>query len=134
VVGALVVAGCDGSELLEATEEAFDPVALLVGIAVVGDSNPAATSGGDDDSDASLAQRLGEVVGIVSAVGDQTAEAAAVQEAMGGGDVGGLSGRERDVDDAAERIDECVDLGAQSASRTAESLPIRGPPFAPAAC
>jgi hypothetical protein len=81
-----------------------------------------------------LAQRLREMVGVVGAVGDQATEAATIQKAMGSGDVGGLAGRKGDVDDAAERIDEGMDFGAQSASGTAESLPIRGPPFAPAAC
>ena len=92
MIGALVVAGCDRSELLETAEEALDAVALLVDLAVVWHGDPSAAGGRDDDSDAGFAQRLREVVGIVGAVGDQAGEAAAVQETMRRGDVGGLAG------------------------------------------
>jgi hypothetical protein len=79
VVGALVVAGGDGAELLETAEEALDAVALLVDVAVVRHGDPAASGGRNDDVDAGLAQGLGEMVGVVGAVGDQAVELAAVQ-------------------------------------------------------
>lgn len=79
MVSALVVSGGDGAELLEAAEEALDAVALLIDIAVVWHGDPAASGGGNDDLDAGLAQGLGEMVGVVGAVGDQAVELAAVQ-------------------------------------------------------
>lgn len=77
MVGALVVAGGDGAELLEPAEEALDTVALLVAIAVVRDGDAAAAGRRDDDGDAGLAQGPGEMVGVVGAIGDQAVEAAA---------------------------------------------------------
>lgn len=96
--------------------------------------DPAAPGRRDDDGNAGLAQGLGQMIGIVGAVSDQAGEAAVVEQPVGGGDIGSLTGREADVDDPSQCIDQGVDLGAQSTSGTAESLPIRGPPFAPAAC
>src|SRR3546814_7801968 len=70
----------------------------------------------DLDGHAGLAQGLREVVGVVSAIGDQAAEAVAVQEPVRHTDVGGLTGRQHNVDNPAERVDQ----GVRSEEHTSE--------------
>ena len=79
---------------------------------------------------------VGEVIGVVSLVGDGGIGIDTVDQVVGEGDVVTLTGRADQTNRKAERLGGGVDFGAQAASRPAQALGIC-PPFerrAPAAC
>lgn len=119
--------------MLELTEEALDAVAFLVEIGVVRALDLAVALGRDDDLGAVSSNPVGEMVGIVSLVGEGRAGLDTVDQLMGEGDVVALAGRGDQSDRKPERG---MDFGAQAAARPTQALGIR-PPFAlraPAAC
>jgi hypothetical protein len=91
---------------------------------------------GDDDLSAGLGDPVGEMVGVISLVGDGGFGLDAVDKIVGEGDVVALTGRADQANGKAERLGGGMDLGAQAAARSAQTLGIR-PPLtlrAPAAC
>ena len=122
--------------MLELAEEAFDAVAFLVEIGVVCALDLAVALGRDDDLGAVFSNPVGEMVGIVSLVGEGCLGLDTVDQVMGEGDVVALAGRADQTDGQSERLGSGMDLGAQAAARPTQALGIR-PPFAlraPAAC
>lgn len=122
--------------MLELTEEALDAVAFLVEIGVVRALDLAVALGRDDDLGAVSSNPVGEMVGIVSLVGEGRAGLDTVDQLMGEGDVVALAGRGDQSDRKPERLGGGMDFGAQAAARPTQALGIR-PPFAlraPAAC
>ena len=73
-------------------------------------------------------------LGVVAAIGDEVAPGReAGEESRSHGLVGGLAWREDDPDRQAAAVDDDVELGAQSSTRTTDGV-IRPPFFPPAAC
>jgi len=73
-------------------------------------------------------------VGVIAAAGDDRSRDWQPAEELGhGGHVRGLAGREQQPHGQPVLVDDRVDLGAQSATRTANGV-IRAPLFPPAAC
>ena len=130
----LVVARGDASEVFEFVEEALDEVALAVNLGL------------NDAADADIALR-GDVRGgagglyqgddrmrEVAPIGNDVArQGDAVDQCRKGGLVGRLARREQEPNRQAVGIDDRMDLGAQSSTRTTDGV-IRAPFFPPAAC
>ena len=114
------VAGCDGSELFESIEETLDEVAFGVEGEVACAVELAIGLGRDHRLDAAHGQGFDETVGVVTFVGDEGLRLDFGQERFGLGDVVGLTARQADRQRIAERIDDGVDLGRQSAARPPE--------------
>ena len=77
--------------------------------------------------------QLEQGVGVVASIGDDMAAFEASQQLRGGAQVMGLSGGQQQSDRQAILVDDGVDLGAQSSTRTANGV-IFAPFFPPAAC
>jgi hypothetical protein len=124
---------CDASELLEFAEEALDEVAAAVKIGRDAASQPDPALGGDMRLTTPRLHPFDQGQAVVAAVGDDGAGRQRVQKDRRHRLVGGLSGRDVQPDRQAVLIDDGVDLGAQSATRTANGV-ILAPLFPPAAC
>jgi hypothetical protein len=134
VAGSFVEACGDAAELLELVEEALDEVALAVEIGRDGALDLAVALGGDVGLSAAGCDQVQDGLGVVAAVGDQgSVWGEARQEVGDGGLVRGLAGGDREGDRQARAVDNGVDLGAQSSTRTADGV-IRAPFLPPAAC
>ena len=130
----LVIAGGDAPEVLEFVEEALDEVALAVELGIDRAANPYVALGWDMGPSAAGLDDLDDGTGGVSAVGDHVArQTEAIEQLRGGGLVGRLAGGEHEADREAACVDDDMDLGAQSSTRTADGV-IRAPLFPPAAC
>ena len=133
VSGELVVAGCDAPEVLEGAEGPFDPVALAIGVAVVGDRPLARGGGGDDGLGLLRFQGASQAVGVVSLVGDQPSRRrSGGQKARCGGDVGAVPGCEQQCYGAPASICQGMDFRGRTATRAPDGLNLR-PPFPPCA-
>lgn len=120
--------------MLELAEVALDDVALSVDCRVDGALDLAVALGRDVCASAARGDQIDDVAGVVAPVGDQgPGGLEAVDQGFDGGLVGGLTGREDDPQRQTILIDQGVDLGAQSSTRTADGV-IRAPFFPPAAC
>ena len=123
ISGGFVVAGGDGSKLLEFAEEILDQVALFVEFPIEFARRQAVWSRWDDGGFASRRQG-GEdaTIGIEGAVGDQQIGGHIRQQRIGPGQVVRLSRRQQEAQRIAERVDQGVDLGAQAAAAAAKRL------------
>ena len=74
------------------------------------------------------------LVGIETFVGDHDVGLDLRQQDVGAVEIAGLSGREREAGRIAQRIDRCIDLGAQSAFAAADRFVFAGFFLAPALC
>jgi hypothetical protein len=134
VSGELVVACGDPTQMLEFVEEAFDEVALTIALQVNGADDPNVALAGDMGGCSHCGEKIDDRAGAVAAVGNGFAGGPqAVDEARQGGLVGGLAGRQQQPHRQSRRIDDGVDLCAQSSTRTANGV-ILAPFFPPAAC
>ena len=134
VSGEFVVSGCDPPEVLEFVEEAFDEVALAVDMEIDRALDLDVALGGDVSVGAAGLDEFDDGAGIIAAVGDHVAgQTQSVDQDRKRGFVGGLARREYEPDRQAASVDDDVDLGAQSSTRTADGV-IRTPFFPPAAC
>jgi hypothetical protein len=128
-----VVAGCEASAVLEATEHALDGVAAFVeGLAEA--AFPDAIALGRDVGDRALfLDQVTDAVAVAGTVGvDDAAPGQCVQQMLGGAAVGGLSRRQQEGERSALAIGDGVDLGVAPAPADANRLEVR-PPFPPAA-
>lgn len=134
VPGQLVVARCDGAEVLQLVEEALDEVALTVDRGVDRSLLLAVALGRDVGRGAVGGDLFEDGASVVAAVGDRVAgRSEPGQQRRHGGLVGGLAWAEQDAQRQAVGIDDGVDLGRQSAARSSDGV-IRTPFFPPAAC
>jgi hypothetical protein len=130
----LVVSGCDSAEVLELVEEALDEVAQAVDGVIDGSLVGAVALGRDVRLRSVLGNQLDDCPGVVAAIGDGVAgRLEAIEQGRNGSLVGGLARCQHEPDRQAVGIDDDVDLGAQSSTRTADGV-IRAPFFPPAAC
>ncbi len=120
--------------MLELAEEAFDEVAASIDGMVDAALDLAVALGRDMGQRAAVFGSVEDVLGVIAAVRDDVAGAAeARDEREGGLLVGGLAGSQSEADRQAVPVDDDVDLGTQSSTRTADGV-IRAPFFPPAAC
>ena len=135
IAGGLVVASGDGAELLEFGEEVLDEVARLVDFTIIGARLAPVGFGGDHGGLAGSGERGAHPsVGIESLVGDQRVGLHARQEMVGADEIVCLSAGQEEADRIAERIDQGMDLGAQSAARAPDRLIFVEFFLAPALC
>ena len=135
VAGGLVVAGGDGAELLELGEEILDQVARLVEVSVVVRGELRLALGGITTVlPAAVSGSMTRFLGIERLVGDQRVGLHRGQQLIGTDEIVRLAAGQGEADRIAERIDQRVDLGAQSAARAADRLVLAGFFWAPALC
>jgi hypothetical protein len=131
----LVVAGCDGAELLELGEEILDEVAHLVEVSVEVAGKSAVRLGRDHRGLADCGQRREEAfIGIKRLVGDQHVGLHRGQEMVGSNEIMDLPAGQEEAQRVAERINKRVDLGAQTAARASYRLVLIDFFSAPALC
>lgn len=107
---------------------------MAVGLGVDAALDLAISLGGNMGPDAVTCGQINERFRVVASVCDQIAGSAeAFDERNSGLLVGSLSRCEGNANGQALAIDDDVDLGAQSSTRTADGV-IRAPLFPPAAC
>src|SRR5271166_4474123 len=130
----LIVAGGESAVLLELVEEALDEIALTVE-GEIGFARLAAIGfRGDDGRDATLLERLDQRVGVIALIGENGFGLDLVEQRHRLCDIGRLARRERQRHGVAERIDDGVDLGRQSATGSADGLIFAFFFLAPALC
>ena len=129
----LFVARCDGSELLDDVEEAFDEVALAIECEVAVALLLAVRSRRYHSLDLAHFKALYEAIGVVAFIGDERLRIDLLGERFGLRDVVDLTAGEAHGERIAERIDDGVDFRRQPAARAADGLVA---PFlcAPALC
>lgn len=134
VSGEFVESGGDASEVLELVEEALDEVALPVEIAIDRSLDLDVALGRDMGLPTSGADQVDQRSRVVPAICDEgSGRRQGLDQARCHGLVGGLAGREQQSDRQSLFVDNGVDLGAQSSTRTANGV-IRTPFLPPAAC
>jgi hypothetical protein len=122
ISGELVVACGDCSEVLERIKEALDEVALTVEREVAMSLDVAVGFRRDHRGDASFGQGVDERVGIEGLVAEDGGRIDVLDEGLGAGEIGVLTRREHDMDRIAQGINEHMNLGGQSAARSADGL------------
>jgi hypothetical protein len=135
VSGELVIAGSDGAVLLELAEEIFDEMAGLVEVCVVSAAACPIALGWDDRGLAGGNERIENPgIGIEGIVGDQGLGGEMRQESVRSFQIVRLPCGQQELDWVAERVDQGVDLGAQSAFAGADRLVLAAFLGAPALC
>jgi hypothetical protein len=125
ISGGFVIAGGDGSELLEPAEEILDPMAHLVALPVERGRIEAVWSRWNYRRFAGGGEWLEDaLVGIEGAIGDQEIGRHLRQEHVGADQIMRLAGGEEERERPAERIDEGMDFGAQPAAAAADGFVI----------
>ena len=120
--------------MLELVEVALDQVAVAVDRAVDDAPDPNVALAGDVSGGACGLDQLDDGPGEETSVGDDMGrQREAVDQGRKGRLVGGLAGGEQEADRQALAIDDRVDFGAQSSTRTTDGV-IRTPFLPPAAC
>ena len=123
IAGGFVVAGCNRPELLEFTEEILDQVALFVEFSIEFARRQAVWSGRDYGGFASRYQRVEDsAIGIEGAICDQQVGGHVRQQRISPGQVVRLSRRQQEAQRIAERVDQRMNLGAQTAAAAAKRL------------
>ena len=120
--------------MLELAEVAFDDVASAVDRRVDPSLHLAVPLGRDVGASAPGSDKVDDGLGVVATIGDQCfGRRQTVNQRLDRRLVGRLPCREGDPERQTVLIDQRVDLGAQSATRTADGV-IRAPFLPPAAC
>src|SRR4030081_3738407 len=123
ISGKFVVACGDPAQMLEFVEEALDQVALAIAFEVDGAYHPDVALAGDVGGGSARGEEFDDAAGAVAAVGDRVAGGPqSGDEAGQGGFVRGLAGRQQQTHRQTDGIDDGVDLGAQSSTRTANGV------------
>jgi hypothetical protein len=118
----LVVACGDGTKVLEFIEEALDEIALAVERKVTRRRRLAIGFGRDHRGDFSLGKPVAERIGIVCLIADESLRVDPFEQWLRASQIMDLTWREHHIDGIAERIDEDVNFGAQSAAGSADRL------------
>jgi len=123
ISGGFVVAGGDGSELLEFTEEIFDQVSRFIEISVKIGRRQTILPGWDYGRFASGCQRLADPrVSIEGLVGDQDISGHLRQQRIGSDQIVRLPRGQQESQRVAECVDQGVDFCAQPAAALADRL------------
>lgn len=130
-----VVAGCDGSVLLEPDEEILDQMPFFVDMPVKLPRRLPVGPGRDDGRFSSLGERLDHaLVSIECLVGDQRIGLHIGQQSVGTDQIMGLAARQMEADRVSKGVDQRVDLRAQSTAGPPDRLVFAGFFLAPALC
>ena len=121
-LGELVVARGDGSEMLEHVEETLNEIAFAIEGEVARARGLSVGFGWDDWDDRSIVEGGDKGVGVERLVGDQSAGIDGFDERFGASEIVILARAEHHFDGIAEGVDERVNLGGQSAARSADGL------------
>ena len=119
--------------MLEFAEEALDEIALPVDAFVDRTVNEALAGRRDVGLGATGPDQIEHCVGVVASVGDDMTAFEADEQKRSCAQIMGLAGRQYKTHRQAVFIDQSIDLGAQSSTRTADGV-IFAPFFPPAAC
>jgi hypothetical protein len=123
VARGFVIAGGDGTVLLELAEEVFDQVARGIELFVVVAWLFAGGFGRDDRGLAGLRQRFNHArVSIESLIGNHGVRGDLGEQRVGAFQIVGLPRSEMEAGRIAERIDRGVDLGAQPTFAASDRL------------
>ena len=123
IPGGFVVARGDRAELFEFAEEILDQMALFVEFAIEVARRQTVWSRRDYSGFASRRQRVEHsTIGIEGAICDQQVGGHVRQQCISPGQVVRLSRRQQQVQRIAERVDQRMDLGAQTAAAAAKCL------------
>ena len=93
VDGAAVAASCDALEMFEFVEEAFDPIAPLVGAGVVRDEYFPGPVGRDDGLGAGFGDQRPQGVAVIGLVGDHRIALGVGEQGRSHGDVAAMMKR-----------------------------------------
>ena len=111
----------DGAELFEFAEEILDQVARLVERLIELAGRCSVLLRRDDGGFSGTRERLEDaIVGILGFVGDQDLGGHLRQQRIGAGEIMSLSRGQQEAQRIAERVDQGMDFGAQSALATAD--------------
>ena len=135
VAGRFIVSRRDGSVLLEPGEEILDEVARFISMRIEITPRLSTRLGWDDGGLIGCGQRFDDpLVGIECLVGDQHVSLHIRQQVVTAYQIVSLAAGQVEADRVAKDIDQCVDLGAQSAARAPDCLVLTGFFWAPALC
>src|SRR3712207_4845090 len=109
----LVVAGGDGTELLQPCEGVLDEVAPAVHVAVEADGGSAVGLGRDHRDGATVVKLRPEPVGVEGFVAEQGAESDALDQRLHTNGVVALAGQQGEARQIAESVDEGEDLRSE---------------------
>ena len=127
------VSCCESAELFQVCEAAFDTVAGFIKHFVMNTLDQPVAARRDDHRCAHLPHPGNDGARVIAAVGDNGFCRAAFQQRQSLGLFGGLPGRQAKGQRLAETVCQQVNLGAQSASASPQSLVFRAPFLRPAA-
>ena len=127
------VACGESAELFEMAEAAFDAVACFVECAVVNPLHDPVAARRDHDRGSHVAHAGDDGPRVVAAVRNHGLRGAALQQRQGLGLFGGLAGREAKGRRLSKAVGQQVNLGAQPASASPQSLVFGAPFLRPAA-
>ena len=131
----LVVAGCNGLELLELSKEVLDQMPGLVELLIKGAGCLPAFARWDDGRRASFSQRFDHpLVGIERLVGDERLGLKLGQQGIGSGQIMLLTAGQMKADRIAQRVHQRVDLGREPALAAPDRLVRASFLGAPAEC
>ena len=122
ISGELVVARCDCAKMLDGIEESFDQVALAIEHEIATALDKSVDLGRDDRRDPALLKGLDQPIGVIRLVGEEGLRIDVLQERFCLAEVRGLAWGQREGDGIAQRVDEGVDFGGQTASGAADGL------------
>ena len=105
-----------------ARNQALDEIAFAVECEVAIPRGLAVSLWGNDRGDLAPIERVDQRIGIVSLVADQGLRIGAIDQRLRASQIVGLPWREHDIDRIAERIDQDVNFGGQSAARSTDRL------------
>src|SRR5512135_3717052 len=135
VAGCLLVPGGDPPVLLDQADAPLDLLAILVQMLVIIARHLPVLLRRDHRLGPLALRRTHDRIAVVRLVGDERPRLVPFPPRLGLGNVGFLAPRTNELDRVAQGVDEDVDLGAESAPRTAQSRSVGYPFFsAPAAC
>ena len=122
ISGEFVVARGDGPKVLEFVEEALDEIAFAIEREIASSRGLAVGLWGNHRGDLAPVERVDQRISVVSLVADQGLRIGAIDQRLRASQIVGLPWREHHIDRIAERIDQDVDFGGQSAARSADRL------------
>src|SRR5215207_1931446 len=122
ISGQLVVTGRDGAKMLEFVEEALDEIALAIKGKIAWQRRCTAGMRGNHGGDLPLGKEVDEGVGVICLVAKQSRWVGIGEQCLCADEIVGLSWRKHQLDGIAQRIDERVNFGAQSAARSTDRL------------
>ena len=108
--------------MFELIEEALDEITFAIEREIAVALGLPVGFGRNDGSDSAVVEGRDEGIGIVGLVGNQSLWLGVVDQWLGASEIVSLAWGEHQLDGVAQRIDERVDLGGQSAARSADRL------------